>query len=122
MHKFQQLTDQLDRRICAIGRAERRRDDEWNARLHVLGCGMSIVEACLYNSSEFMRRGCWSGCDYVQHSDPDAATTSKLIPNILQILLSIRQDLQEFAKKPLRIVEPACILGCEAHPSFLYQE
>src|ERR1041385_5003773 len=78
MHEFQQFADQLDRVIRSDSVTERRRDDEWNVGLHVLGRRMSIVAADLHSASEFLRGWRRRWCNYVRHPDTDAATAPEL--------------------------------------------
>jgi hypothetical protein len=78
MYQFQQLANQLNWRVCAKRVTERRRDDQWNVGLHVLGSGVSIVAARVHGASEFMRGRRGRRRNYVQHSDPDAAAAPEL--------------------------------------------
>ena len=78
MHQFQQLAHQLNWRVCAKRVAERRRDDEWNVGLHVLGRGVSIVAARVHRASEFMRGRRGRRSDDIQRPDTNAAAAPEL--------------------------------------------
>jgi len=54
VHEFQQLVDQLNRRLRADGITKRRRNDRRYVGLHVLGRGVSGDKARLYDATEFV--------------------------------------------------------------------
>src|SRR4029078_966699 len=85
VHQFQQFTDQLNRRVCSNSSAERRRHNQWNVGLHVLGRGVDLDASRLHDASEFVRRRCRSWRHHLQHSDPDAGVASKLESSRLEL-------------------------------------
>ena len=78
MRQFQHFADQFNRNVRANSGAQRRRNDERNAGLYVLGGGMSGDEARLHDTSEFVRRWRRSWRNDVRYSDTDATAASKL--------------------------------------------
>ena len=79
MHQLQRLINKLDGYIRSDSGSKWRRYKQWNVRLHVVGSRVSIIKACMYNSSEYLRR--WSGSwgSDVQYSNTDATASSELI-------------------------------------------